>query len=140
RAGPAMQVAPASLPRRGNLHHRGPKAYAELPAYSKGFDVCLMPWALNEATRTISPTKTLEYMAGGKPIVSTAVRDVVRDHGDLVFVAEGIDHFVELAQSALDRHDAARAEAMRRRADESGWDPTAEAMRRLVEEHLPIDA
>ena len=65
-----------------------------------------MPWALNEATRTISPTKTLEYMAGGKPIVSTAVRDVVRDHGDLVFVADDAEQFVELAPTALAGFDA----------------------------------
>src|SRR3954453_10154531 len=104
--GPTIKVDPASLPRRPNLHYLGQKSYADLPAYLKGFDVCIMPWALNEATRTISPPKTLEYMAGGKPIVSTAVRDVVRDHGDLVFVADDPSHFIELARSALERFDA----------------------------------
>jgi len=130
--GPVIKVDPASLPRRENLHYLGQKSYAALPAYLKGFDVCLMPWALNEATRTISPTKTLEYMAAGKPIVSTAVRDVVRDHGDLVFVAEGPTHFIELARTALDRFDAARFDAEHRRAVEHGWDPTAEVMRKLI--------
>src|SRR5258708_29570808 len=95
-----------------------------------------MPWALNESTRTISPKKTLEYMAGGKPIVSTAVRDVVRDHGDLVFVAEGPSHFVELATTAVARFDPDREAAGRRRADERGWDATAEAMRGLIEGRL----
>ncbi len=66
-----IKVDPASLPRRPNLHYLGQKSYGELPGYLKAFDVCLMPWALNDATKTISPTKTLEYMAGGKPIVST---------------------------------------------------------------------
>ncbi len=134
--GPTIKVDPASLPRRPNLHYLGQKTYAELPSYLKGFDVCLMPWALNEATRTISPTKTLEYMAGGKPIVSTAVRDVVRDHGDLVFVADDPSQFVALARTALDRFDPARAAAGRRRADEHGWDAVAAAMRTLIEERL----
>ena len=100
-----------------------------------------MPWALNEATRTISPTKTLEYMAGGKPIVSTAVRDVVRDHGDLVFVADGPRRSSSSWRARRrDRFDAGRAEAGRQRAEEHGWDATAEAMRRLIAEPLePAD-
>jgi hypothetical protein len=73
-----------------------------------GFDICLMPWALIDAPRTISPTKTLEYMASGKPIVSTAVGDVVRDHGDLVHVAGDRTGSVELALTVLGRHDPAR--------------------------------
>ena len=95
-----------------------------------------MPWALNDATRRISPTKTLEYMAAGKPIVSTAVADVVRDHGDLVFVADGPAHFVELATGAAAGFDEGRAAAERRRAAEHSWDAVAEAMRRLVAERL----
>ena len=97
--GPGRPDRPRStrraLPRRPNLHYLGQRSYAELPAYLKGFDVCLMPWALNDATRTISPTKTLEYMAAGKPIVSTPVRDVVRDHGDLVYIADDPARFAE---------------------------------------------
>jgi len=131
--GPTIKVDPASLPSRPNLHLLGQRSYAELPGYLKSFDVCLMPWALNEATRSISPTKTLEYMAGGKPIVSTAVKDVVRDHGDLVFVADDRDGFVAAAMGAADRFDEGRREAGRRRADEHGWDAVADAMRGLVE-------
>ena len=137
--GPSTKVDPASLPRRPNLHYLGQRPYAELPAYLKGFDVCLMPWALNDATRAISPTKTLEYMAAGKPIVSTPVRDVVRDHGDLVFVAEAAD-FPEAARSALERFEPGRAAAMLRRADEHSWDAVADSMRRLIEERLPAPA
>lgn len=130
--GPTIKVDRASLPSRPNLHYLGQRAYDELPAYLKGFDVCIMPWALNEATRTISPTKTLEYMAAGKPIVSTAVRDVVRDHGDLVFVADDAAGFVSLATEARARTDADRASAERRRAADRGWDATADAMREQV--------
>ena len=135
--GPMIKVDPAALPRRANLHYLGKRTYDELPAYLKGFDVCIMPWALNEATRTISPTKTLEYMAAGKPIVSTAVRDVVGDHGDLVFVADGIDEFVSLAACVTDRFDGQRADAERRRAADRGWDATAEAMCSLIASRLP---
>lgn len=135
--GPQIKVDPARLPRRPNLHYLGQRAYAELPSYLKRFDVCLMPWALNDATRTISPTKTLEYMAAGKPIVSTAERDVVRDHGDLVLIADDPARFVELALSAALNHDDDRAQAERRRADQHSWDAIAEVMTRLIEEHLP---
>ena len=134
--GPTIKVDPASLPKRDNLHFLGQKAYSDLPAILKAFDVCIMPWALNEATRSISPTKTLEFMAGGKPIVSTAVRDVVRDHGDLVFVADGPEQFVAMAVSAVENFDAERDAAGRKRAEQSGWGPTAEAMRTLVSVHL----
>jgi UDP-galactopyranose mutase len=138
--GPTIKVDPTALPKRPNLHYLGQRPYAELPAYLKGFDVCLMPWALNDATRAISPTKTLEYMAAGKPIVSTAVRDVVRDHGDLVLVADGPGRFVDLARAAPDTFSPDRAAAERQRAEEHGWDPTADAMRRLIEECLNAQA
>jgi len=135
--GPTVKVDSAALPRRPKLHYLGQRSYDELPAYLKGFDVCIMPWALNEATRTISPTKTLEYMAAGKPIVSTAVLDVVRDHGDLVFVADHAEGFVAMAAEAPGRFEAQRAEAERRRAADCGWDATADAMRKLIAERLP---
>ncbi len=135
--GPTIKVDPAHLPRRANLHYLGQRPYADLPAYLKGFDVCIMPWAINEATRSISPTKTLEYMAAARPILSTAVRDVVRDHGDLVFVADGADAFLTLAGEVLGRFDRARAEAGRARADAQGWDATADAMRAEIVGLLP---
>ncbi|WP_435018224.1 glycosyltransferase [Tundrisphaera sp. TA3] len=134
--GPTIKVDPASLPRRPNLHFLGQRPYEALPSYLKGFDACIMPWALNEATRSISPTKTLEYMAAGRPILSTPVRDVVRDHGDLVHVAGDADGFARLAVEVAGRPDPARAEAGRRRAAERGWEATAAAMGRLVADRL----
>jgi glycosyltransferase involved in cell wall biosynthesis len=88
--GPVVKIDPASLPRRPNIHYLGAKTYQELPAYLGGWDVALMPFALNEATRFISPTKTLEYLAAGKPVVSTAIRDVVSPYGErkLVQIAD----------------------------------------------------
>ena len=72
--GPVVKIARGRLPRRPNIHYLGPKTYAELPSYLAGWDVALMPFAMNEATEFISPTKTPEYLAGGKPVVSTPVQ------------------------------------------------------------------
>ena len=100
--GPVVKVDPRDLPQGPNIHWLGQRDYAQLPAYVKGFDVCLMPFALNEATEYINPTKTLEYMAAGKPIVSTAVADVVRNFTPVVSVAQTPEEFVALARGAAE--------------------------------------
>lgn len=92
--GPWTKVDAATFPRRENLHWLGQRDYGRLPAYAKGFDVCLMPFALNEATEFINPTKALEYMATGRPIVSTAIEDVIVQFEDVVKVARTRDEFV----------------------------------------------
>lgn len=100
--GPVVKISTADLPRAPNIHYLGPKTYAELPSYIAGWKVALMPFALNESTRFISPTKTLEYLAGGKPVVSTMIRDVVTPYADsgLVQVAES-HNFVAAVRRAL---------------------------------------
>jgi glycosyltransferase involved in cell wall biosynthesis len=103
--GPAIKIEAAALPRRPNLHWLGQRAYADLPAFCKAFDVCLMPFALNEATEFINPTKALEYMATGRPIISTAVPDVVRNFGSVVRIASGKEDFVAGCREALDQPD-----------------------------------
>ncbi len=102
-AGPVVKISQDDLPRRPNIHYVGQKAYADLPAYLGGWDVALMPFAINEATRFISPTKTPEYLAGGKPVVSTPIRDVVRHYGDItgVRIAADADAFVAACREAL---------------------------------------
>ncbi|MCL2451197.1 MAG: glycosyltransferase, partial [Polyangiaceae bacterium] len=87
--GPVVKIDPATLPRLSNLHYLGPKTYEELPAYLAGWDVAMMPFAQNDATRFISPTKTLEYLAGGKPVVSTPIRDVITPFGEMGLVRVG---------------------------------------------------
>src|SRR5690606_3587893 len=76
--GPVVKIDPSALPRRDNIHYLGGKDYSELPAYLSGWDVAMMPFAKNESTRFISPTKTPEYLAGGRAVVSTSITDVVR--------------------------------------------------------------
>lgn len=102
--GPTAKVNPADLPRRANIHYLGKKSYEELPAYLAGWDVALLPFARNEATQFISPTKTPEYLAGGKPVVSTSIRDVVRPYGELglVQIADTVPEFVNAIAAALD--------------------------------------
>ncbi len=85
--GPVVKIDPQQLPRRHNIHYLGARPYETLPAYLGGWDVALLPFARNDATRFISPTKTPEYLAGGKPVVSTPIRDVAQLYGDVDMVA-----------------------------------------------------
>jgi len=87
--GPVVKIDAANLPRRPNLHYLGNKRYDELPHYLAGWNVALMPFAINESTRFISPTKTPEYLAAGRPVVSTPIVDVVRHYGELTAVNVG---------------------------------------------------
>ena len=101
--GPVVKIDPADLPRRPNLHYLGGKGYEDLPKYLGGWDVALMPFAINESTRFISPTKTPEYLAGGRPVVSTPIVDVVRHYGELeaVKVAATTEDFIAACDQAL---------------------------------------
>jgi UDP-galactopyranose mutase len=135
--GPVVKISEADLPRRPNIHYFGQKTYGELPRYLKGWDVSLLPFALNEATRFISPTKTLEYMAAGKPIVSTPIRDVEEPYGHIVYIADGPAAFHKACRQAL---EAAEPERARRMADAgdvlagTSWDRTAERMEGAMEQ------
>jgi UDP-galactopyranose mutase len=102
--GPVVKIDPADLPQRANIHYLGGKTYEELPVYLGGWDVALMPFAINESTKFISPTKTPEYLAGARPVVSTPITDVIRHYGDLesVFIADGAEAFIESCEKALE--------------------------------------
>jgi UDP-galactopyranose mutase len=126
--GPVVKIPPSSLPRRANIHYLGQRGYAELPGCVAGWDVCLLPFALNDATRFISPTKTLEYMAAERPIVSTPVRDVADLYRDVVYVADGPAAFVAACERALVEPQQERFARMRRILDRTSWDATARAM------------
>jgi glycosyltransferase involved in cell wall biosynthesis len=128
-AGPIVKVDPAHLPKAPNLRWLGQKQYAELPAYAKAYDVCLMPFALNEATEYINPTKTLEYMAAGKPIVSTPVADVVRNFTPVVSVARTPDGFIAAVRHALACPDAALVARGIGMAKDNSWESIVSQMR-----------
>ncbi|MCX7230777.1 MAG: glycosyltransferase [Burkholderiales bacterium] len=136
--GPFAKVDPESLPRRANLHWLGPRDDAQLPALVKGFDVCLMPFALHDATRFINPKKTLAYMAAGKPIVSTAVPDVLRRFVPIVEVAHDHDAFVDAAARAVHAPCVELLDKGVERAQRASWDTIVASMRdRLLEAFRP---
>ena len=130
--GPTTKVDPASLPQRPNLHWLGGRDYAQLPAYLKAFDVCLMPFALNDATAFINPTKALEYMATGIPIVSTAIDDVVAQFSEVVDVAQNLTDFVIKARAVAARPDKARIDRGHTLVRDSSW----ESIVSQLEQHL----
>ncbi len=102
--GPVVKIAPEDLPQRANIHYLGGKTYDQLPSYLSGWDVALMPFAMNESTQFISPTKTPEYLAGGRPVVTTPIKDVVRHYGHLegVKIAATAEEFVAACEEALE--------------------------------------
>jgi glycosyltransferase involved in cell wall biosynthesis len=130
--GPVVKVDPAALPKAPNILWLGQRDYAALPGYVKGFNVCLMPFALNEATEFINPTKTLEYMSAGKPIVSTAVPDVVRNFTPVVRVARSARDFVALtSEAALNPSDALLRQGLDMAASAS-WESIVGKMSKLI--------
>jgi UDP-galactopyranose mutase len=135
--GPVVKIDPSSLPREPNLHWLGMKQYSELPAYVAGWDVALMPFALNRATQYISPTKTLEYMAAGKPIVSTAVRDVVEPYGRIgvVHIAD-TSSLVQAIESALHESAAERIRQFDEILAATSWDQTWKHMVQLMDREI----
>ena len=131
--GPTAKIDDAVLPRRPNIAYLGQKRYEDLPAYLAGWDVALLPFALNEATEFISPTKTPEYLAGGKPVVSTPIRDVVETYGanGFVEIAATAEEFVAAVERCLAEPGRARAEVDAFLAGMS-WDATQARMADLV--------
>lgn len=134
--GPVVKITTDDLPARPNLHWFGQQTYARLPHWVAGWDVCLLPFARNEATRFISPTKTLEYMAAEKPVVSTAITDVERLYRHAVAIAEDTDAFITACQRAMQETPQQRVERvarMRATVAAMSWDATAERIERAIE-------
>lgn len=138
--GPVVKIDPADLPQRDNIHYMGPRDYSALPAYISGWDAALMPFAMNEATRFISPTKTPEYLAAGRPVVSTPITDVVRHYGDLtgVEIAGTPEAFVSACARALDLAETSGdwlgdVDAM---LAQMSWDETQAQMRGLIDQAM----
>lgn len=135
--GPVVKIDPETLPRRANIHYLGMRGYADLPRYLQGWDVALMPFAMNESTRFISPTKTPEFLAAGRPVVSTPIRDVVRTYGDtgLVHIAATPEAFVAACERALatDRTSPAWLATVDRVLGGMSWDSTWGRMKGLIE-------
>ncbi|KJH70975.1 UDP-galactopyranose mutase [Aliterella atlantica] len=138
--GPVVKIDPAELPQSENIHYLGSKDYQELPTYLAGWDAAMLPFARNESTRFISPTKTPEYLAAGKPVVSTSIRDVVRPYGqeNLVAIADNTSEFVAAAEKLI--QEDLTASGWRSRVDafleQISWDRSWASMMKLIESSL----
>jgi len=133
--GPVVKIDPAALPQLPNIHYPGMRSYDELPAYLEHSDVALLPFALNDSTRFISPTKTLEYLAARKPVISTPIADVVDPYGTdgLVHVAHNARQAAKIARDALARPLSADwHQSVSRLLERSSWDTTVRQMQALL--------
>jgi len=133
--GPLVKISENDLPRRDNIHYLGMRSYEELPRYLAGWDVAMMPFALNESTKYISPTKTPEYLSAGLPVVSTAITDVVRPYGQmgLVHIASTPAEFVEGIEAAMNENPASRMSQVNEFLAENSWENTFRSMSDLIE-------
>ena len=134
--GPVVKIDPARLPQRANIHYLGQQSYDALPQFLAGWDVCLMPFALNESTRFISPTKVLEYMAAELPIVSTPITDVAVPYGHVVAIADTSEKFIAACDAALEMSAQQKTDmidTMRAIVAGTSWQVTADRMRALIE-------
>lgn len=133
--GPVVKIDPESLPKNKNIHYLGGKKYSELPAYLAGWDIAMVSFAINESTRFISPTKTPEYLAAGKPVISTPIRDVVESYGndELVHIVNNASEFIRTAEAELKVTDR---QAWLQQVDKAlalcSWDTTVDDMREIM--------
>jgi glycosyltransferase involved in cell wall biosynthesis len=137
--GPVVKIDPETLPRRNNIHYLGGKKYSELPAYLSGWDVAMISFALNESTTYISPTKTPEYLAGGIPVISTPIKDVVDSYGKpgLVHIIHNADEFVETAIKELATTDKqAWLQKVDKQLANDSWEITVNHMRKIIYESI----
>jgi beta-glucosidase/6-phospho-beta-glucosidase/beta-galactosidase/glycosyltransferase involved in cell wall biosynthesis len=137
--GPVVKIDPNLLPHAPNLHWLGSRDYSVLPNYCRAFNVCMMSFAINKATEFINPTKALEYLATGKPVISTRVKDVVRQYSELVELASTPAEFVEKAEQLLRNPDPKRIEAGLELARANSWEGHVTAMRKNIKDAITAD-
>ena len=134
--GPVVKISHSDLPQRSNIHFLGMKAYTELPSYLAGWDVAVLPFARNESTRFISPTKTPEYLAAGRPVVSTSIRDVVTPYATLglVHIADQASEFVTAVNKALGEDAKQRLSQVDALLAQNSWSHTWGRMTKLMDD------
>jgi glycosyltransferase involved in cell wall biosynthesis len=130
--GPIERVEDDEMPQRANIHWLGAREYSRLPAYAKSFDACLLPFACNQATQFLNPTQTLEYLASGKPVISTALPEVQTAFAGALYLAHSHDDFLAQCRAALCHPDTAMLQSGLARANDNSW----EAAVAKIETHL----
>lgn len=140
--GPVVKIDPATLPTAPNIHYLGGKSYEQLPSYIAGWNVAMLPFARNESTRFISPTKTPEYMAAGRPIVSTSIRDVIRPYGELglVRIADDAASFVAACEAAMADDAETRLTRFDAHLASMSWDDTWKRVAGMVDAAVRAEA
>ena len=139
--GPVVKISHDVLPKNSNIHYIGSRNYQQLPAYISGWDIALIPFAINESTKYISPTKTPEYLAAGKPVISTAIEDVVHPYGDekLVHIIHSPAEFIQAAMLELSN---ASKEDWLKRSDAflagNSWNETWHRMQTIISSALKL--
>ncbi|HVG42086.1 MAG TPA: glycosyltransferase family 1 protein [Chitinophagaceae bacterium] len=139
--GPVVKIDPATLPKHKNIHYIGGKDYKELPQYLASWDVAMIPFAMNESTKFISPTKTPEYLAAGKPVISTPIKDVVSPYADnkLVHIASTVTEFVKCGETILKKKST---KAWLSKVDSflagNSWDRTWSEMVKHIENKISV--
>lgn len=137
--GPVTKIEPSDLPRHDNLHFIGARTYEQLPSYLAGWDLCLLPFARNESTKFISPTKTLEYMAAERLIVSTPITDVAEPYGEIVYLGSTPQQFIAACEKALSATEGERETRLSRGREvlaNTSWDSTARSMQELIDQAI----
>lgn len=134
--GPLAKIGEDDLPRARNIHYLGMKSYKELPHYIAAFDIAMMPFALNDATKFISPTKTLEYMAAGKPIISTAIKDVVRDYSHCITIVGNPQEFSKAVDQMMSPEFSKIGKDYQEILDQTSWDSTANKMEQIIKREV----
>ncbi|MFI5071880.1 MAG: glycosyltransferase family 1 protein [Terriglobales bacterium] len=140
--GPVVKIRESELPRAANIHYLGMKKYDELPAYISGWDAAILPFARNESTRFISPTKTPEYLAAGRPVVSTSIADVIRPYGTmgLVHIADDPKEFIGALENAMAEDHGQRIRQVDAFLSRNSWSRTWRRMAELVEDAIVASA
>jgi glycosyltransferase involved in cell wall biosynthesis len=137
--GPVVKIDPNLLPHSPNLYWMGGRDYQQLPNYCAAFDICMMPFAMNASTQYINPTKGLEYMATGRPTISTPVKDVVRQWSDIIsIVKNNADEFIDAAEKLLN-DKTFRQEKVEKGlalASQCGWENTVKSMQQLIKDAI----
>jgi glycosyltransferase involved in cell wall biosynthesis len=134
--GPWTKIEPSEFPKKANLHFTGGRDYRDLPRYAAAFDVCLVPFALNDATEYVNPTKVLEYVATGRPVVSTAIEDVVLQFSEAVEIGWSHEEFCAHCKQAAHNPDREKIARGLDLASENTWDAVVENLERHIEAFL----
>src|SRR3954467_12983038 len=134
--GPVVKVDPNLLPHSPNLFWLGGRDYQVLPNYCRAFDICMMPFAMNAATQYINPTKALEYFATGRPVISTPVKDVVRQYSDLCDIVKTAEEFVAAEERHLRNRNPQRLQQAIEKAKQSSWESTVQTMQDLIQQAI----